>query len=194
MWRTWQSHAEPAGMPPPRGPCGKQSTGEAAPTALSSEAAVSSQQEAPTNPPLLTEPAARSTHPRWAEGLGQPLPEASSPARPCLCPWHGAAVRASPGARHRSGSGSRRREQLQGQTNERARTECVTRSSHKAAISIVFRQALYLLKHTWKASRCLEIPARRSKVRASGQLGKKAIKHQHPLRTKRDRPRGWEGE
>lgn len=60
-------------------------------------------------------------------------------------------------------------------TNGRARTECVTRSSHKAAISIVFLQALYLLKHTWKASRCLEIPAQRSKVRASVQLGKKAI-------------------
>lgn len=71
-------------------------------------------------------------------------------------------------------------------TNEQARNECVTRNSHKPAISIVFRQALYLLKHTWKASRCLEIPTRRSKVRASGQLGKMA--NTHDLRTKQDRP------
>lgn len=193
VWRSWQSHAEPAAMPSRQGPCGKQSTGGAAPTALSSEAAVSSQQEAPTNPPLLTEPAARSTHPRWAEGLGEPLPEPSSsgqavcvPMARCRCPCQ--PRRPAPlGIRFQAARAAPR-------TNERARTECVTRSSHKAAISIVFRQALYLLKHTWKASRCLEIPARRSKVRASGQLGKKAIKHQHPLRTKRARPRGWEGE
>lgn len=141
------------------------------------EAAVSSQQEAPAKPPLLTEPTARSTHPRWlrwAEGLGQPLPEASSSGQAVSVPM--ARCRCSCQPRRPAPLGIRfQAVRAAPRTNERARTECVTRSSHKAAISIVFRQALYLLKHTWKASRCLEIPARRSKVRASGQLGKKAI-------------------
>lgn len=66
----------------------------------------------------------------------------------------------------------------------------MTRSSHKPAISIVFLQALYLLKHTWKASRRLQIPARRSKVHARGQLGKRANKHKHPLHTTQEQPRG----
>lgn len=69
-------------------------------------------------------------------------------------------------------------------TNRRARNECVTRSSHKPAISIVFLQALYLLKHTWKASRCLQIPTRRSKVHGSGQPGKKANKPSAQSRTR----------
>lgn len=116
--RTWQSHAEPARMLAGQEPCWKRSTGEA----LSSEAAAGSPHKLPTP----HGPTARSTHPQWlwtagAEGVGQPLPQAWSSGqagpRPCLCPWHGAGVRASPSARHRSGSGSRRRKQLQGQTN-----------------------------------------------------------------------------
>lgn len=93
-------------------------------------------------------------------------------------------MRASLNDRHGARSGSRRARAAP-RTNQQARNECVTRSSHKPAISIVFRQALYLLKHTWKASRCLEIPTRRSKVRASGQPGekKKADKHERPLHT-----------
>lgn len=106
--------AEPAGMPLTRGPVGRQSPGEeAAPTALSSEAAVSSQQEAPHKPP-----SPEGTHsPLHTARLAQPLPEAWSSGQAVSMPVARCRVRASPGTA--PGSGSRRCEQLQGQTNGR---------------------------------------------------------------------------
>lgn len=183
VWRTRQGRAEPAEMLPRGGPVGSRAREKLLPPHSALKQLFPPSRKPPQTPHSSWNPQpAPHIHGgsglRWAE-RGQ-----SAPARGLeLRPGRSAAV-SVPMARCRCSCQPQRPAPLgirfqaaraAPRTNERARTECVTRSSHKAAISIVFRQALYLLKHTWKASRCLEIPARRSKVRASGQLGKKAI-------------------